>query len=678
MKKHRFNDSHEVYREGLFTRLFNALASGKDDAVGAGPVFDQLEQRVLFSANPLSEMWSPDDQGGYANAVVAMPLDVGESGLAITGAANPVIESITANKEVLQTFELIQFTINTGDNAAIARYAFSLNGKLVTTGKTMSQNFTEAGTYVLTAVAYDKAGNASETFTKTITVIERPDLRPPGIGTTVSNGAYLKDNFSINVAISDADSLEINWTAVLIDNATGQRYQLGSGNRATTSQKLISMQKANFADGSYTLEVEAIDKGGNRTFVSNTFTFDTTPPEVRIETGSERFETGTMRLILDIEDMSPISSASLTVNGKAVVGLNAVTRQGLYTFTEPGEYTLVATVGDRAGNIAKVTRVITIAENTDFTPPSVTIHSPSEGVYYNHDVAVRISIGEDQAAYMGWKVRVTHPNTGNVNIVAQGEGPITDEVVYTMPVSYASTNGVYKFEVEAVDAAGNVTIERVNILVDSTNPIISRNNYHEYRMDGAGARHLTEPFSLEWTFSDKGSPEELVTWTVFCKDKETGRTVALKTGTGFGAGISIDPAQFASGRYGFTLQVVDAAGNTATSPEFDTYMDAVPPVLQSLTHEMTGFGFRIFATATDDYAMPTYCKYYIESSPNGNYNGYEWTLVKVPGKENEYYGGLGGIDSPIREGAYVVKVVAVDLCGNYSEPQYLTIEVRYR
>ena len=785
MKKHRFESKRAVRRKGLLERLLNALAREREEADGTGPVFDQLEQRVLFSANPLSDMWSPDDQGGYAdNAVVAMPLNAGDNNVTATNAAAdinapvissvsvlnnatlngpvefsvtlrdtdsaaldwqltitnkdtgqthvmtgdplgvpgtayatfalgqidpaiigegkfllsfrvtdtagntavrevnievdvtpPVIESITANKEVLQTLETLQFTINASDNVGVTRYAFSMDGKLIINGKTMAQTFSEAGTHVLTAVAYDKAGNASETFTQTITVVERPDLKAPGINLSPMNNSYQKDGALVRVTITDADSFEVNWTAVLIDNATGQRYSLGSGNRAVSAQTLLTLQKANFADGLYTIEVEAIDKGGNRTFVSNTFTFDTTPPEVSIATGSQRFETGTMRLRLDVEDASPIIGAMLTVNGRTVT--LDTNKECLYQFTEPGQYTLVATVRDNALNVTTVTRVITIAENTDFVPPTVTMHSPTAGAYYNSDIVVRATITEDQAAYLGWTVRLTRPGSSNSGVVAKGEGPITDAVVYTLPIYYNTAYGEYVFEIEAVDAAGNVTVERASIFVDPIRPSALRDNYGEFPHDGFGVRHLKDPFRLEWTFTDKGSPEELVTWTIFCENKDTGQTVALKTGNGFGAAIFIDPAQFVSGHYGFTLQIVDAAGNSLTSNEFDTFVDTTPPLFHSVSYENLGYGFKVFATVTDE-DMVRELFFTVLSSPQDRYTtDYPRSLGKVTTQGSDYWQIMGNIDFPILEGVYTIKIVARDQSGNESEPIYLTINVHW-
>ena len=776
-----------MYKTGLLRRVLESFFLGKDDSYGDTPSFEQLEQRVLFSANPLSETWSPD-QGQYAdNAVVAMPLTAGETDIktmgvvadvqapvitglslannaslkgpiefsatvrdpdstmldwqitithkdtgqvfvmsgdsvaikgyyattitlgqidpAVIGEGNfllsfqvtdpggntavkevnftmdttaPVVESITANKDVLQTFESIKFTVNASDNIGITKYAFSLDGKQMTTANTFTHKFTEAGTYVLTAVAYDKAGNVSETHTRVITVAECPDLNAPSMSISIGNGTYIKNNTAITATISDNDSLEVNWTATLINNETGQRHLMGSGDRAVQTKLLGTLRSSEFADGSYTIEVAAVDKGGNSSFLSRTFTFDTTPPEVSIETGSERLVTGTMRLTLGIEDMSPVSGATLTVNGRGVT-LNPTTRSGLYEFAEPGEYTLVARVSDAAGNVTNVTRVITITENTDIVPPSVTIHSPTEGVYYNNSVALKVSVGDDQASYLGWTVRVIGPNTNVVR--AQGEGPVTEEVLYTLPVGagYSTANGEYTFEVEAVDAAGNITVERVSVMVDSTAPRVLKNNYSDYQTNGAGERFFKDSFNLSWTLSDQGSPEELVTWTVLCKNKDTGQTVALKTGTGFSADITIDPALFASGLYGFSLHAVDAAGNSVTSGEFAAALDTTPPVLQSVSSRVDMWGFNVLATATDDYDMQ-WCHYNVVSAPEGwgISPEYTWNIRMYPSDaEANLWEGIGGHHGgqgyPPPIGTYVVRVVAVDKCGNVSEPMYLTL-----
>ena len=780
-KDMKTEDRQKACKESFFRKVAGIFAREREVSYGDAPVFDQLEQRVLLSANPLSDTWSPDQEQYADNAVVAMPLTAGETGVAVTNAVidvkaptigalsvtnnkllngpveltavvrdtdsatldwqltitnkdtgqtfvltgdplsvpgsgqytfslgqidpavigdgnfllsfqvtdpggnsavkevnftvdatAPVVESITANREVLQTFESVLFTVNASDNVAVTRYAFSMNGKQMTTGKAFQHTFTEAGTYVLTAVAYDKAGNASETFTQVITVAECPDVKAPIIGiTSPTNNSCVKDGAVITVTVRDSDSLEVNWTATLINNDTGQRYSLGSGDRAISSQTLLTLRKGDFPDGSYTVEVEAVDKGGNRTLVTRDFVFDTIPPEVSIETGSQRFETGTMRLRLDIEEENPGNYTLFKINGRNITP--DANQRYIYQFAEAGEYTLVATVRDKAGNETTVTRVITIAENTDFTPPSVTIESPASGAWYNSDVEVQATITDNAAAYMAWTVRVTYPD-GSTAVVQRGEGTVNEGIVYTLPIKSYYPNGAYAVEIEAVDAAGNITVERVSFMVDTVAPMIS-DNFRDYYVGDHVQRYLKDPFTLRWTMSDNVTPENMVAWTVLCTNKDTGRTTELKTGVGFNADMTIDPAQFASGRYEFKLQVVDAAGNTRIGQVFETHMDAVPPILHSVSYEMSWPGFRLFLTASDNNDL-RYCRFYYLSSPAGH--SPDLAHVAYPGADdNVCINGYGSGDSPAKEGTYVLRIEAVDRCGNVSESQYLTIVVKY-
>ena len=232
-------------RSGIMETLRRYFADAPEH--DAAPRMEQLEGRVFLSANPLSELTDHQASWQYASdQAVHMPLTAGQ-GLAPTGvesgpvalaaadAVGPVIASITASKEAVRTFDPVYFTIAASAESGIAGYQLTVNGQALgvgaTTGRSSGFTVTEAGVYELVATVTDKAGNTA-TYVTSLEVAESPDVKAPTVYLGVGNNGFYRSDVPLRVTIADADSLEINWTATLIDNATGEERLLGSGDRA--------------------------------------------------------------------------------------------------------------------------------------------------------------------------------------------------------------------------------------------------------------------------------------------------------------------------------------------------------------------------------------------------------------------------------------------------------------
>ena len=200
-----------------------------------------------------------------------------------------------------------QFTVNTGttddttytsDVSGMNYYEVYIDGNLVETAQVADQstpsisyvasNLQENTTYTVYVVAYDKAGNKTESASMTVSTanvnqgggggtVEEPNsqLLAPAIslsGATQTNGYYTG-----NVMVTVQDS-----ASAVATKATKIRYRVEGA--TAISETDVEGRTANFtieADGSSTITAYAVDSAGNlSTATTQVVIKDTTAPEV--------------------------------------------------------------------------------------------------------------------------------------------------------------------------------------------------------------------------------------------------------------------------------------------------------------------------------------------------------------------------------------------------------------
>lgn len=402
----------------------------------------------------------------------------------------------------------------------------------------------------------------------------------------VSNGQVLGKDAPITLQITDQGSQAVSWNVMLIDNATGGVHLLASGDQLMpASTKVATLAVADYTDGSYTLLVEAVDESGNRTEVTRAFSIDTTPPEISI-LSTDRLETGqAIAFTVATQDASTVSwwNKSLTLNGVRV----QLDGNGVYqhTFTEPGEYTLVAKATDAAGNTGTITRVITVTENTDFIAPEVTINSPGANSYHYAQIDVQATIGDVDSDNVSWTVRLRQPNGTLVRVLATGTGMVTDGTIASF-YAYNCASGTYEIEVEAIDPAGHTTTVTTSIIISRTATQIVINSIPQ----DSYCWH-TSAKAVTAVVRPGDTPVELLSWTTKLVGPD-GREYILANGTGSpsdGVFGHFDPRDYPTD-YGYkvVIEAVDGAGRETVSSLGIAGLDGHPPVIEELRYRVEG------------------------------------------------------------------------------------------
>ena len=199
------------------------------------------------------------------------------SGTGTVDTTPPTI-SITAPGNNASVSGTVSITANAADNVGVAKVEFYVNGALQATDTASPYLFPwntaslAAGTYALTAKAYDAANNVGQSSTVNVSVVHdttppTASLTSPVSGSTLSGTVTITAGATDNIGVTKIE-LYANGTLMTAGNVSPLSY---SWNTSTV------------ANGSYTLTAKAYDAAGNVGQSSNvTVTVNngvvTTPP----------------------------------------------------------------------------------------------------------------------------------------------------------------------------------------------------------------------------------------------------------------------------------------------------------------------------------------------------------------------------------------------------------------
>jgi len=219
------------------------------------------------------------------------------------------------------------------------------------------------------------------------------------------------------------------------------------GQCTTPSTDVVSTP---LADGAYQFEVRATDAAGNQTVESWSFTVDTTPPSVSIDSGPARWTRDTTPSFGFTVDASATSVECSVDQGTPVYGqCTTATTDVVSAPLADGAYTFRVRATDALGN----QRIVRQSFTVDTTPPSVSVNlgpsgttsdnTPVFGFTAEAGATVACSIDQGTPAY-----RSCASTTGDAAFA-----PLAD--------------GAYVFRVQATDAAGNQTVATRSFTVDT-------------------------------------------------------------------------------------------------------------------------------------------------------------------------------------------------------------------
>jgi len=377
----------------------------------------------------------------------------------------------------------------------------SLIGTATASPYSMTWSSVPAGSYSVTAVAYDAAGNKTTSSAAGVTV-SAPVNQPPTVTlTSPASGATYTAPASMTVSANASDpegqltKVEFYSGASLIGTATASPY---------------SMTWSSVAAGSYSVTAVAYDGAGNKTTSS--------AANVTVSTASN--QNPTVSLATPVNGATFTAPASIVLNANASdpesrmarvefysgATLLATDTASPYSFTwnsvAAGTYSITAKAFDLDGGSA-TSAAVTITVNAN-QPPTASVTSPSTGATFTAPASITITASASDPEGQLTKVEFY---SGATLIGTATASP------YTMTWSSVAA-GTYSLTAKAYDAAGNTkTSTAVSVTVSAagpTNAVFTASTDHatlvtSYRLDvfASGANPNT---ATPIATSDLGKP----------------------------------------------------------------------------------------------------------------------------------------------------------------------------
>ncbi len=427
------------------------------------------------------------------------------------------------------------------------------------------------GDYTLTVTVEDKAGNINHSAPLTVTIdtqttINRIELiNDTGIpGDNLTNEA--RPQFHITVP-TDVNSVQLS-----IDN--GAHWVSAT---LTSNGVWEYSWPADLAEGSYTLTVKATDVAGNTATQTLGFTIDTTlsVPTIALDSVNDSG--------IANDNMTNVKTPGFTIGGidpDVVEVIVQVMRDGHreeVTLTQTGgqwrfvpssawtdgDYTLTVTVKDEAGNI-RHSAPLTVTIDTHITIDNIELINdsgiPNDNLTNNvrpqFQIAVPADVNMVRLSIDGGKTWFNATQSATAGVW---------DYTWLADVS----EGKHTLTVEATDAAGNKTTQKLEFTIDTTLsvPTIVLDNTDDSGTKGDNLTNVNKP---TFVLGNIDADARFVTVEV-----QHGGISEVLTATKGANGIwSVIPTStWADGSYTLTVKVEDEAGNINHSAPLTVIID---------------------------------------------------------------------------------------------------------
>lgn len=464
------------------------------------------------------------------------------------------------------------------------------------------------GTYDVVATATDEAGNVgSDTSTDELLI----DAIAPVV--TLDDVNTNNGSPALSGSLDDA-------TAIVQVTVNRDSYDATNNLDGTWS---LPAGTFTLPDGSYDIEVTAIDAAGNAARDTATLLIDSIPPVVTVD--SLETNDATPSLTGTIDD--PTATIAVTVDGNDYTAINNM--DGTWTLEddritpalEDGVYNIGVTATDAVDNTGSDDTTGELL--VDATVPVVAVDFLST----NDTTPELTGSVDDPDAVVEVTIRNTYTATNN----GDGTWTLADDTI-----TPELEDGFYDVSVVAVDGVGNIGQDNTNneLLIDATAPVVTVNSL---------LTTDTTP-SLSGTVDDDDAEiEVMLNGITYTATNNTDGTWSLE-------GSLIDPPLL-DGTYDIEAIATDEIGNVGSDATTDELiLDTTPPgvTVDSLnTNDSTP---TITGTVDDAIANLAVTVNGIDYTAINNGDG-TWQLT---------------IPDALADGTYDVAVVATDLVGNSS------------
>ncbi|WP_427178531.1 Ig-like domain-containing protein [Enterobacter hormaechei] len=535
----------------------------------------------------------------------------------------------------------------------------------------------DGASYQVSASAQDSAGN-SASATHTISV----DTTSPVIsvntlsGDDVLNAAEAQQPLTVH----GSSSAEAGQTVTV--TLGGKTYTALVGSDGTWTLDVPAADLVALSQGALTVTAVVNDKAGNSGQTTHTLTVDTGAPAVTISTVADD------DIVNNAEQLAgqTISGTTTAEQGQTVtVSFNGHSYQatvgadGSWSVFVPGrdflglsdgDYTITATVSDKAGNPGSATHDVTL--NGDV--PTIVINTFAQDDIVNaaeHGTPLIVSGTTDAPA--GQTVTITL-NGKTYTATVQNDGTWS-YTVGSADVTALADGGSYVINAQVSNAIGNSASDNHSVTVDLTAPSMG--------------------ISIDSLQNDTGlSASDFIT-----NDKQVvvNGSLSAQLGNNEKAQISLDGGStwidltvtgttwrytdgrtLTDGTYPYQVRVIDNAGNVGATDSQDVVIDLTKPAATSITVDSvsqdTGLSDSDFITSDNQISLKGTLGAALGSGDHAQISldgGATWTDVSVSGLSWTYVDGR-----TLADGDYNYQLRVIDDAGNISATtsQVVTID----
>ncbi|WP_336211362.1 Ig-like domain-containing protein [Enterobacter sp. P82] len=535
----------------------------------------------------------------------------------------------------------------------------------------------DGASYQVSVSAQDSAGN-SASATHSISV----DTTAPVVSIATLSGDDMLNAAEAQqpLTVHGSSSAEAGQTVTV--TLGGKTYTATVANDGTWTLDVPAADLAALSQGALTLTASVNDKAGNNGQTTHTLTVDTVAPTVTISTvadddivnNAEQLAGQTIRGTTTAEQGQTVTVSFNGHSYQATVGAD-----GSWSVFVPGrdflglsdgDYTITASVNDKAGNPGSATHDVTL--NGDV--PTITINTFAQDDIVNaaeHGTPLVVSGTTDAPA--GQTVTITlNGKTYAATVQADGSWSYT---VGSADVTALADGGSYVINAQVSNAIGNSASENHSVTVDLTAPSMG--------------------ISIDSLQNDTGlSASDFIT-----NDNQVvvNGSLTAQLGNNEKAQISLDGGltwidltvtgttwrytdgrSLTDGTYQYQVRVIDNAGNVGATDSQDVVIDLTKPAATTITVDSitqdTGLSGSDFITSDNQISLKGTLGAALGAGDHAQISldgGVTWTDVSISGLSWTYVDGR-----TLADGDYNYQLRVIDDAGNISATasQVVTID----
>ncbi|ENR0228217.1 Ig-like domain-containing protein [Enterobacter roggenkampii] len=693
--------------------VINSVEHGQAQIVSGSATGANVGDKVVITLGSHQYTTTVDASGNWSVGVPASVISALTDGTVTLSATitDSAGNSSTQTHDVVVNTASVALTVNTvsGDdviNAAEAGSSLVINGSsaqfasgtqvtVTLNGKTYTATIQSDGTwtttvpaadvgaladgarYQVSVSAQDSAGN-SASATHGISV----DTTAPvvSIGTLSVDDMLNAAEAQQPLTVHGSSSAEAGQTVTV--TLGGKTYTALVGSDGTWTFDVPAADLASLSQGALTVTASVNDKAGNSGQTTHTLTVDTVAPTVTISTvadddivnNAEQLAGQTIRGTTTAEQGQTVTVSFNGHSYQATVGAD-----GSWSVFVPGrdflglsdgEYTITASVSDRAGNPGSATHDVTL--NGDV--PTITINTFAQDDIVNaaeHGTPLVVSGTTDAPA--GQTVTLTL-NGKTYAATVQNDGTWS-YTVSSADVAALADGGSYVINAQVSNTIGNSASDNHTVTVDLTAPSM-----------GISIDSLQNDTGLSATDFITNDSQVVVNGSLTAQLGNNEKAqISLDGGvTWIDLTVTGTTWRYADGRtltdgtYQYQVRVIDNAGNVGATDSQDVVIDLTKPAATTITVDSitqdTGLSGSDFITSDNQISLKGTLGAALGSGDHAQISldgGVTWIDVSVSGLSWTYVDGR-----TLADGDYNYQLRVIDDAGNISATasQVVTID----